>query len=408
LKFTVVIPTRERARTLGATLRTCVSQASDDLDILVSDNFSGDDTRAVVESFGDPRIRYVNTGARVSMTRNWEFALQHVREGYVTFIGDDDGLMPDAIRDVSELLRNDRADIVSWMKAEYCWPDHPIAAFRNRLSLPLSSHLLRVDAAKALRDVAHFWLPYARTPTLYNSFVSTAAIARTRPAEGPYFRSMAPDVYSGIVLLSAVDGFLYSLRPFSINGASAKSTGTSGYHVGADKEPIRRFLAELGEQPDFAFGHVEGSVMSVVAESLMQADHHRFGGRLRVNRRLALTKVVLEMAKKGTDSFAVALPEVFAIARRFGMEHFARIVAGLVRVSPAAPARLPLGLDARGILTVDAEAFSAMAVDEAALLASRLLGTYVDPGPRGRYRRADRVRSRLARALVARIPDRTL
>ena len=193
-----------------------------------------------------------------------------------------------------------------------------------------------------------------------------------------------------------------------MNGASAKSTGTSGYHVGADQEPIRRFLEELGEQPDFAFGHVQGSVMSVVAESLLQADRHRFGGRLPVSRRLALVKVLLEMSRKGPDSFAAALPEAFAIARRFGMERFARVVAGLLPVPAAAPAQLPLGLDERGVLTVDAAAFSAMDVEQAAVLASRLLGDYADHGLRGRYRRLDRVRSRLARALVARVADRTL
>ena len=44
MKFTVVIPTRERCDTLRATLRTCVGQDHDDLTILVSDNASTDPT----------------------------------------------------------------------------------------------------------------------------------------------------------------------------------------------------------------------------------------------------------------------------------------------------------------------------------------------------------------------------
>jgi hypothetical protein len=51
----------------------------------------------VVASFKDPRIRYVNTGKHLSMSHNWEFALSHVEKGYVTFVGDDDGLLPGAI-----------------------------------------------------------------------------------------------------------------------------------------------------------------------------------------------------------------------------------------------------------------------------------------------------------------------
>lgn len=41
-RFTVVIPTRERARTLHFTLRTCLAQAFDDFEVLVSDNQSPD------------------------------------------------------------------------------------------------------------------------------------------------------------------------------------------------------------------------------------------------------------------------------------------------------------------------------------------------------------------------------
>ena len=43
-KFTVIVPTRERADTLHYCLQTIVRQKYDNLQILVSDNFSQDDT----------------------------------------------------------------------------------------------------------------------------------------------------------------------------------------------------------------------------------------------------------------------------------------------------------------------------------------------------------------------------
>ena len=49
--FTVVIPTRERAEVLQHCLKTVVAQDYDNLEILVSDNFSCDDTEDVVRSF---------------------------------------------------------------------------------------------------------------------------------------------------------------------------------------------------------------------------------------------------------------------------------------------------------------------------------------------------------------------
>jgi len=56
-KVTVVIPTRCRPDTLAKSLQTAIHQDYPNLEIIVSDNFSEDDTEAVVRSANDPRIR---------------------------------------------------------------------------------------------------------------------------------------------------------------------------------------------------------------------------------------------------------------------------------------------------------------------------------------------------------------
>ncbi|PYY07430.1 MAG: glycosyltransferase family 2 protein, partial [Acidobacteria bacterium] len=83
VKFSVVIPTRERSDTLAATLKTCVGQNYKNLEIIVSDNYSQDNTRGVVESFSDNRIRYTNTLKRVGMSQNWEHAFSLVTGDFV-------------------------------------------------------------------------------------------------------------------------------------------------------------------------------------------------------------------------------------------------------------------------------------------------------------------------------------
>ena len=91
LKFSIVIPTRNRAKTLYHTLRTCISQQYVNFEIIVSDNNNVDNTKDVVDSFDDNRIRYINTQNSIGMTSNWEFALSHVTGDYVMYLGDDDG-----------------------------------------------------------------------------------------------------------------------------------------------------------------------------------------------------------------------------------------------------------------------------------------------------------------------------
>ena len=101
----VVIPTRERADTLKFCLQTVLMQAYSNLRIIVSDNFSNDSTKDVVLRFNDERITYLNTGQRLSMSHNWEFALSKITDGWVTILGDDDGLLPGALERVAEIIK---------------------------------------------------------------------------------------------------------------------------------------------------------------------------------------------------------------------------------------------------------------------------------------------------------------
>ena len=59
-KFTILIPTRERADTLEYTIRTCLNQTYGNLEIIVSDNFSQDNTQHIVKQFNDNRLKYIN------------------------------------------------------------------------------------------------------------------------------------------------------------------------------------------------------------------------------------------------------------------------------------------------------------------------------------------------------------
>ena len=119
LKLTVVIPTRERADTLFHTLRTVLEQEYENLEILVSDNASIDNTRQVVSQFSDVRLRYINTGNRIGMSENWEFALSHVTGDFVMYLGDDDGLLPNACNDIASIINNSGTRALIWNKATY-------------------------------------------------------------------------------------------------------------------------------------------------------------------------------------------------------------------------------------------------------------------------------------------------
>jgi hypothetical protein len=279
LRFTIIIPTRERADTLEAALRTVTSQHYPDLEIIVSDNCSQDNTRAVVEANGDPRIIYINTGKRLSMSHNWEFALGHASGEWIGYIGDDDGLLPDSIASAAAIAQTSGAELIRARSATYLWP---VTGERDgKLAVPIGGRSGLRDSATALRRVFAGNDNYLNLPTLYTGgFAHRRVIDRGRAADGSYFQSQIPDVYSAVTLTSLAENFYWSAVPLAINGASRHSTGTAQFSSNADaKRPATLFASEpniplhplVPTQDD---GTVPSSIQALLCECYLQARIH--------------------------------------------------------------------------------------------------------------------------------------
>lgn len=242
-KFTVVIPTRERCETLLYTLRTCVDQDYENFEIVVSDNASLDKTREVVESFHDSRIRYVNTGRRVSMSENFDFGLSQVSEGFVMMMGDDDGLFPGAIKRVDSIINKYNVKAVISSSCSYCWPNHPSETSRNIMMWSANADTEIRNTREWLDKMLAFKSFYTfDLPGLYMGFVHLDVI-KSMTKGNTFFRSITPDAYSAFACAVVLDSYAYSGRPFSIHGASGRSNGASYWH-GSDKKEADLFLEE--------------------------------------------------------------------------------------------------------------------------------------------------------------------
>jgi glycosyltransferase involved in cell wall biosynthesis len=240
-KYTVIIPTRERAETLRYTLRTAVEQEYVNLSIIVSDNFSQDNTQEVVASFSDTRVQYINTGKRVSMSENFEFGLNHISEGFVLFLGDDDGLLPGAIRRVNTIVEKTRARAVTSGIAQYVWPNHPDEHARNKMSWSIRNDVEIRHSSEWIRNVLSFRPLYTfDLPGLYCGFVHIDVI-NSMKKDGIFFRSQTPDAYSAFACAVALDTYAFSHRPFAIHGASGRSNGASYFHKHDNSESNKFF-----------------------------------------------------------------------------------------------------------------------------------------------------------------------
>ena len=226
--FSVVVPTRNRADTLQHCLRTCLDQDFDDYEIVVSDNCSIDNTRDIVASFNSEKIRYVRSDVPLAMSANWEFGLSKTTGQYVTFIGDDDGLMPYAFRELARLVeRYEQPKAIHWTPAYYYWPNIAAKGAANYMILPLTRSIARHAGRDRLKQFARREIDWSLLPTLYNSVIHRSLIDKHIAAVGRMFVTTCPDVYSAYALGYLCDEYVSSSVPMHVNGASASSNGVS-------------------------------------------------------------------------------------------------------------------------------------------------------------------------------------
>ena len=97
MDVSVVIPTRNRSTLLALALRSVLQQRDVDLEVIVVDEASTDDTPAVLARIGDPRVRVIrhDRPQGVSAARNRGVA--DAAAEWVAFLDDDDLWAPDKV-----------------------------------------------------------------------------------------------------------------------------------------------------------------------------------------------------------------------------------------------------------------------------------------------------------------------
>jgi glycosyltransferase involved in cell wall biosynthesis len=143
-RVSVVIPTYNRAETLTRAVDSALAQTVDDVEVLVVDDGSTDETRALIEGGEDPRVRYLahDTNRGVSAARNT--GVEAARGEYVAFLDSDDEWLPRKLdRQLSVL--DDRGE--GWVGA-YCDTVSTGLSTGERIAGAVSEKLFRSAAPR--------------------------------------------------------------------------------------------------------------------------------------------------------------------------------------------------------------------------------------------------------------------
>ena len=112
-RVSIVVATYNRSNVLALTLRTVLWQTVTDWELLVVGDACTDDTEAVVASFADPRIRFINLPENCGeQSGPNNFGAEQARGKFLAWLNHDDFWLPDHLARALEELDETRADLV--------------------------------------------------------------------------------------------------------------------------------------------------------------------------------------------------------------------------------------------------------------------------------------------------------
>lgn len=132
----IVLPTYKRAHLLAQAIRSVLDQTYVNLELIVVDDNSPDDTAAVVQSFDDLRICYVKNDPNLKLPRALNRGFTLARGEYLTWTSDDNLLAPTAIERMVGVLAGGDCDFVYadyWMFSEQDADGNPLTPQHDHL-----------------------------------------------------------------------------------------------------------------------------------------------------------------------------------------------------------------------------------------------------------------------------------
>jgi len=281
-KFSIVLPTVDRPQILKAVLVAALDMAPANCEIVVSDNYSDDETARALNGFSDRRLRIIRTSERLSLSDHWEWIWPQLSGDYVIYTCDDCVLLPAAFAAAEMAIAEYDAEIISWRVAHYYHPDWDIqyAHLPTRgnivgLSADFSNRFFRVNSHKVLREFTKTLRLAGGFPGVVNFMVKRALADQIRDRTGSFWWAPAPDISASTLALALAKpgGYVLWDGLGALGGRSRDSNLAGVLSRGRRTNRVREWLDEYSDaEQRFPLHEIQiESLTNILAAALTQA-----------------------------------------------------------------------------------------------------------------------------------------
>ena len=233
MRFSLVIPTRNRLDLLKFAVTSVLKQEYTDWEVIISDNASSEDIEGYVNSLNEPRIKYSRSEKYLSITESWNRCIDLSTGDYVIMIGDDDILLKNHFQIAHNLIEKyEKPDLIYTNAFLYAYPNvipsFPKGVFQSFGSLhgmPKHERPFWLDEPckrSLMQETLKFNSIYSTN--MQHALISRSLLEKTK-REGKLFHSPYPDIYAMSALLHEADRVLIYPKEVVVIGISIKSHG---------------------------------------------------------------------------------------------------------------------------------------------------------------------------------------
>lgn len=245
--LSVVIATHNRGKYAKKSIESILSMDSTKMQLVVHDTSDNEELLTYCSAINDPRLSYIHCDESLSMTENFNRALNYATGEYIIIIGDDDTILNTAIK-YAAYAKDNNIDIISQrISTEYCWPD-----FRSKISGEFHSSSLTMRKFSGEEKIYNGREQFDKAiqncfqgtfnlPKLYHGIVKKTILNTIKVNTGDYFHGVSPDISIAISLAFYVEKYVEVDFPISLPGSSGGSN--------AGRSALRTHVGRLEDDP---------------------------------------------------------------------------------------------------------------------------------------------------------------